>query len=294
MCFTYGMANAKTRRPENVPGDFFVDNTCIDCGTCMWMEPGVFHDDGDMSAVHTQPQTAELRRSALRALVACPTASIGVTEPATHALVKDAVADFPFELEDGVHLCGFNSEDSFGATAYFIKREGGNVLVDSPRFAAPLVKRIEELGGVRWMFLTHRDDIADHAKWAAKFGCERIIHADDARGMEAETKIRAKHEIAPGLTIYPTPGHTRGSACLHYNDKFLFTGDHMAWSESRGHLFAFRSACWYDWDTLVESLKLLLPLRFEWVLPGHGWPWHGTAEEGARQMRQCVKWAEAA
>jgi glyoxylase-like metal-dependent hydrolase (beta-lactamase superfamily II)/ferredoxin len=288
------MADAKAKRPENVPGDFFVDSTCIDCGTCMWMEPRVFHDDGDMSAVHSQPQTPELRRSALRALVACPTASIGVTEPATRAMARDAVADFPFELEDGVHLCGFNSEDSFGATAYFIKRDSGNVLVDSPRFAAPLVKRIEELGGVRWMFLTHRDDIADHAKWAAKFGCKRIIHADDARGMEAEMKIRAKHEIAPGLIVYPTPGHTRGSACLHYNDKFLFTGDHMAYSESRGHLYAFRGACWYDWNTLVESLKLLLPLRFEWVLPGHGWPLHATAEEAARQMRQCVEWASAA
>lgn len=29
------------------------------------------------------------------------------------------------------------------------------------------------------MFLTHQDDVADHAKWAARFGCERIIHEDD-------------------------------------------------------------------------------------------------------------------
>jgi len=288
------MANAKRSRPENVPGDFFVDDTCIDCGTCMWMEPAVFHDAGDQSAVHRQPATPALTRSALRALVACPTASIGVTDPATRSLVKDATADFPFEIEDGVHLCGFHSEDSFGATAYFIRREGGNVLVDSPRFAAPLVKRIEQLGGVRWMFLTHQDDVADHARWAAKFGCERIIMADDARHMDAETKLSGPepYPIAPGLTVIPTPGHTRGSACLHYADKFLFTGDHMAYSKSRGHLYAFRSACWYDWATLVESLKRLVPLRFEHVLPGHGWPWHGSAEEAAAQMQRCVDWAE--
>ena len=28
------MANPRKRVPENVPGDFFVDSTCIDCDAC--------------------------------------------------------------------------------------------------------------------------------------------------------------------------------------------------------------------------------------------------------------------
>jgi glyoxylase-like metal-dependent hydrolase (beta-lactamase superfamily II) len=32
----------------------------------------------------------------------------------------------------------------------------GNVLVDSPRFNPALAKRIEELGGVKYIFLTHK------------------------------------------------------------------------------------------------------------------------------------------
>jgi hypothetical protein len=28
------------RRAENVPGDLFVDETCINCDTCRWMAPG--------------------------------------------------------------------------------------------------------------------------------------------------------------------------------------------------------------------------------------------------------------
>jgi glyoxylase-like metal-dependent hydrolase (beta-lactamase superfamily II)/ferredoxin len=304
------MANAERRRPENVSGDFFVDETCIDCATCRWMAPEVFHEQGGMSAVYHQPEGETQLRAALRAVVACPTASIGVSEPATRGLLKEAVNEFPHELEDGVYHCGFHSESSFGAAAYFIRREGGNVLVDSPRFAAPLMKRISELGGIRWMFLTHRDDVADHEKWAEKFGCQRIIMAADARGLfpKGQTPFpqaekgsdplllegSTNHELAPGLTIIPTPGHTRGSACLHYADKFLFTGDHMAWSKRLGHLYAFRGACWYDWDEVVKSLHRLEGLRFEWVLPGHGWPLHATAEEVARQLRQCLKWAEAA
>ena len=36
------MANPKKRVPENVPGDFFVDSTCIDCDTCRQIAPAVF------------------------------------------------------------------------------------------------------------------------------------------------------------------------------------------------------------------------------------------------------------
>ena len=33
------MANPKKRVPENVPGDFFVDSTCIDCDACRQIAP---------------------------------------------------------------------------------------------------------------------------------------------------------------------------------------------------------------------------------------------------------------
>ena len=36
------MANLSTSVPENVPGDFFVDTTCIDCDTCRQLAPASF------------------------------------------------------------------------------------------------------------------------------------------------------------------------------------------------------------------------------------------------------------
>ena len=36
------MANPRKRVPENAPGDFFVDSTCIDCDTCRQIAPRVF------------------------------------------------------------------------------------------------------------------------------------------------------------------------------------------------------------------------------------------------------------
>ena len=62
------MANARRRLPTNAPGDFFVDDTCIDCATCRWMAPATFDAADGASRVHRQPAdsaatTAALRRS---------------------------------------------------------------------------------------------------------------------------------------------------------------------------------------------------------------------------------------
>jgi glyoxylase-like metal-dependent hydrolase (beta-lactamase superfamily II)/ferredoxin len=286
------MADLKRSHEANVPGDFFVDTTCIDCDTCRWMAPDTFADVGDQSVVRNQPADDTQRRAALEALVSCPTASIGVTDAASRAMLREVSASFPVPVAEEVFHCGYHAESSFGAASYFIRRDGGNVMVDSPRFAGPLVKRVEEMGGIRWLYLTHRDDVADHDKWAEKFSAERVIHADDARGLDAEIKLRGQEsfELAPGLAVIPVPGHTRGHTVLHYRDKFLFTGDHLAYSPARGHLYAFRGTCWYDWDTQLESMKRLRGLTFEWVLPGHGRRHHADAAEMARQLELCITW----
>ncbi len=42
----------------------------------------------------------------------------------------------------------------------------------------------QALGGVKYIFLTHRDDVADHDSWAAEFGAERIIHASECNSQQ--------------------------------------------------------------------------------------------------------------
>ena len=62
-----------------------------------------------------------------------------------HAELKEAVTRYPEAVEgaQGVFYCGYNSEQSFGGSAWLIQRESGNVLVDSPRFDPKLVKNIK-------------------------------------------------------------------------------------------------------------------------------------------------------
>src|SRR5262249_1192324 len=155
--------------PQNVPGPFFVDSTCIDCDACRQIAPDTFRDHGDRSSVFHQPSTPEEEKRAMMALVACPTGSIGAPRSFPR---RSGIAGFPERLTENVFFCGFTSESSFGAWSYLIERpdsSGGNVLVDSPRFAPPLLSRLDEMGGVAKLFLTHRDDVADHAKLAVRF-----------------------------------------------------------------------------------------------------------------------------
>ena len=134
------MASLARRLDANVPGPFFVDSSCIDCDACRWIAPATFESHGEHSRVHRQPAAEEETAAALRALVACPTASIG--GPKGEAL-RLAAASFPRELGDGVHHCGFHAESSFGAASYFVRRPGGNLLIDSPRWNEGLARRIE-------------------------------------------------------------------------------------------------------------------------------------------------------
>jgi glyoxylase-like metal-dependent hydrolase (beta-lactamase superfamily II)/ferredoxin len=285
------MASLAQRLPDNVPGDFFVDDTCIDCDACRIFAPQVFSDKGDQSSVYHQPETPEELLAAEKALISCPTASIGSV---TKQDMRPALAALP-ELVDGdVHRCGYASESSFGAISYLIRRPSGNILIDSPRFSGPLVKNITAMGGVSRMLLTHQDDVADHARFAERFGCERVLHRDDVHPRTASIELQpsGRDPIAldDDLLMIPTPGHTRGHAVFLDRETYLFTGDHLAWSERRGHLYAFRSACWYSWPEQIRSMERLLDYRFEWVLPGHGRPVHLDASSMRSSLERCIAW----
>jgi glyoxylase-like metal-dependent hydrolase (beta-lactamase superfamily II) len=164
------------------------------------------------------------------------------------------------------------------------------LLVDSPRAARPLFARLDELGGARRMFLTHRDDVADHARFHAVFGCERILHAADvgAGTRDVERRLDGVDPVRldDDLLAIPVPGHTRGSTALLYRETFLFTGDHLWGDEDTGRLGMSRSVCWYSWREQVASLRRLLDHRFEWVLPGHGRRFRAPS---ARAMRAAVE-----
>lgn len=229
----------------------------------------LFGDTTDHAYVAHQPENERERRTALEALHACPVHAIGQLEK--DALSGDVLASFPVQLEEHIYFCGFANEATFGASSYLLRRAGGNVLVDMPRFYPKLVQSIEKLGGVKYIFLTHSDDIAGHEEFAKHFGAERIMHAGERGSSPMEIRIEGTEPVdfADDLKIIPTPGHTRGSMCLLYRQHALFSGDHLAAGRSGG-LTSFRDACWYSWDEVKKSNERLLSCGFSRVYPGHG------------------------
>lgn len=73
------MAEKINRLPENVPGPYYIDSTCIDCDMCRSTAPDFFRRDEEigMSIVYRQPVTPEEFALAEEAKQGCPTESIG-------------------------------------------------------------------------------------------------------------------------------------------------------------------------------------------------------------------------
>src|SRR5260370_28591649 len=103
------MANLNKSVPESVPGEFFVDSTCIDCDTCRQLAPTVFGEAPGHAFVKRQPADTEERRQALRALVCCPTGSIGCSG---QDRPQSVLSDFPLLVGQPVYYCGFTSPPS--------------------------------------------------------------------------------------------------------------------------------------------------------------------------------------
>jgi glyoxylase-like metal-dependent hydrolase (beta-lactamase superfamily II)/ferredoxin len=286
------MADKRKSLPENADGLFYVDSTCINCGVSRHYAPAIFGDTGDFAYVKRQPHTDEETLAAKQALLACPVAAIGTRQKSDLDEARDS---FPLQMAEDVYINGFNHRRSFGAHSYFIRSDNGNWLIDSPRFLPFLAEKFEAMGGIRYIFLTHSDDVCDAHKYAGRFGADRIIHRLEAHAQkDAELILDGDevHRIDKG-EIHFTPGHTAGHMVLLWDGRYLFSGDHYAFRPALNRFGSFRSVCWYSWEKQIESVRKMADFRdVEWVFPGHG-KW-GRVEKGGfpEVVRESVEWME--
>ena len=80
-----------------------------------------------------------------------------------------------------------------------------------------------------------------------------------------------------------------GHCVLLFQDRFLFTGDHLDWDRDEKELSASEDYCWYSWPQQAESMEWLAAYRFEWVLPGHGQRVHLPEGEMREQIVRLAK-----
>ena len=255
---------------------FWINERCINCGTCWQFDPQHYSPAGDRAQVHSQPLNAHAIAQALLARQACPVAAIQTDlHPSQASLTQGFPVLINSHTEGDMHYCGWASRSSFGACSWLITRPDGNVMIDVPRWSAPLARRIKALGGLRCIVLTHRDDVAGHDRWARSFGCERWIHradADAAPGAECLLEGDAPLLIAPELRLIPVPGYTAGSLGVLLGERrsVFFSGDHLWWNSELRAVVASRNYCWWNFDQQLSSVRRLLDLDVALLLPGHG------------------------
>jgi len=264
-----------------------VDATCIDGDLCRRIAPATFRARRDKSVVFREPATQGEARRAEMALVTCPTGSIGTLAKRD---LSAAIAAYPEPLGESIYFCGFASEDTFGGSSYLIVRPEGKVLVDLPRFTAPLVDRIEALGGARFMVLSHIDDVGDHVTFRRRFGCERVMHADDARFPSSAGSQDARRPVSPTISSSsPTRPYQRppGAALprrgpLHGRPPRLVAGGRDPDGFPRGLLVLLAGADALDGNAARVSLRM--------VLPGPGHSQRRSDDEMHAHLQRWVSW----
>lgn len=73
------MADKSSKQPENAPGKFYVDQTCVPCNDCVKEAPGLLKYNRDESHVFfaKQPSTPDELKAAKAAMMVCPVEAIG-------------------------------------------------------------------------------------------------------------------------------------------------------------------------------------------------------------------------
>lgn len=168
------------------------------------------------------------------------------------------------------------NRDTLGATSYLILEKSGNILVDCPAIDEIILQFIHDLGGVRWLFLTHRGGISPQiSQIQAQLGCEVLIQEQEAYLLcELNTNTFADNfNISENCACFWSPGHSPGSACLYWNANggVLFAGRHLL-PLSPEIVSPLRVAKTFHWQRQVQSVADILDRyaedTLEYICPG--------------------------
>lgn len=199
------------------------------------------------------------------------------------------------EKEEG-RLWGIGTEPSFGIgqRALLVRTPRGNLLWDCLSIVdGTTVQRIEELGGVAAIAISHPHYYGAMVEWSRAFGGAPIyLHAaDQAWVMRPHDTIVHWEgdifEIEPGLTLIRTGGHFEGCQCLHWADGAsgrgaLLSGDQPTVCWDRRHLsfmYSYPNFIPLGPAAVRHTVDVLEPFAFDRI---YGAWWGRVIPEGAK------------
>jgi len=162
--------------------------------------------------------------------------------------------------------------DSFGGISYLIAGEKSSFMVDVPEYIEQNIEFIHSRPIPEFIFLTHRDDVADAEMFRESFGSKLIIHKSEKYVINSPDITFSEYYDVGGTRIIHTPGHSPGSSSLFFRGgRIMFTGDHI--TADRGKPVAEDFSWTFDYELQLKSARKLLEYDFEYILAGHGGRW---------------------
>jgi len=166
------------------------------------------------------------------------------------------------KIKPNLHKITFTA---FGSIVYLVQLRRQNILIDtsSAQNKEELVSALEELNikpsEIHKVILTHNH-------WDHTGNIDLFSHAEiygDKKDFSEKEVLNINTLQIPEFKIIPTPGHTKGSLCLLYND-VLFSGDTLFFNGIGRTDFKESSP-----QDMESSLELLDKLNYKILCPGH-------------------------
>ena len=158
------------------------------------------------------------------------------------------------------------SFSKFGSYVYLIKLKNKNILIDTGSLEnkSELIEHLQELKlkpeNINTIILTHNHP--DHIGGILPFLKSKIYGSKKDFG---KNLLDIKKLNLPELKIIETPGHSKGSICILYQD-VLFSGDTIFHRKTIGRTDLPGSSE----KEMQKSLKKLSKIKYKILCPGHG------------------------
>lgn len=181
----------------------------------------------------------------------------------------------------------FSEPHGYNFNGHFIRHADGNLCVDP---VEPTENDLAELAGygVARILLTNRNHSRAANKVRARTGARTAIHAADAaharsEGAELDDELHIGEKIGP-LTVIGANGKSPGEVVLHWPErKILIVGDAVV-GDPPGRCKLLPEKVVDDLPRLRESVRSLLALDFDILIPGDGEPILQSAKERLREL----------
>ncbi|HEX2902446.1 MAG TPA: MBL fold metallo-hydrolase [Jatrophihabitans sp.] len=213
-------------------------------------------------------------------------------------LQDDHVLEFR-EEEPGLIGIGVDPPIAIGQRALLVRTPHGNVLWDCVSYLDEAARqRIEELGGIAAICMSHPHFYAAHIEFADAFDARVFLPAADRQWIQRRSSrielFDEQVEPLPGITVARIGGHFDGAAVLHWpagsqGRGALLTGDTITVVQDRdwvSFMWSFPNLIPLDEHTIADIAERIEQFRFDRIYGG--WWGRVVVRDGAAAVRRSA------